>query len=222
MSRRILISPSLLAAGHDTPEAVRAAVAVAERGGADLLHVDVMDGEFVPETTLWNDPGQVKRIKTVLPLDVHIMINNPDDRYMEFVRAGANMLAFHVEAAKDPEALLSRLQRHDVKVGISLNPETPLDKILPYLPLVDYVLIMSVRPGKAGQQFIPGVVEKIVFIKYHFPHVLVQVDGGMNPVTAAFVINAGADIIVAGAAVYGSRNPAKAIANLRRAADHDV
>lgn len=218
MKERVLISPSILAAPHDSKAAVQRAVNIAERGGADLLHIDVMDGKFVPQLTLWNDPKNIRSIKTTLPLDVHIMIANPDERYLDFVNAGAKMLSFHIEATKDPEKLLSKLHQSDVKAGIAINPETPIEKLLPYLPLIDYVLVMSVRPGRAGQQFIPGVLEKLVTIKQQRPDIHLQVDGGINKDTVTLVAAAGASIIVSGATIYNAEIPEKMITSLRRAA----
>ncbi|MBN1275683.1 ribulose-phosphate 3-epimerase [Candidatus Woesearchaeota archaeon] len=215
MAKDLLVSASILAAPHATQEEVQAAASAAEAAGADLLHVDVMDGTFVPETTRWNDPAAIKAIATGLPLDIHIMIQDPDDRLEEFVSAGASMLAFHVEAAKEPERLLSRLRRAGVKAGIVLNPETPAEKILPYLSLADYALVLSVHPGKAGQEFLPDTLTKVIIIKQRFPELPIEMDGGMNPETAALAREAGASIIVAGNAIYASEDLGIAIRSLR-------
>lgn len=183
-----------------------------------MLHIDVMDGRFVPQSTPWNDPENIKDIKTDLPLDVHIMIADPDERYLEFVHAGAKMLSFHIEAAKDPEVLLSKLHHWDVKAGIAINPETPLEKLLPYLPLIDYILVMSVHPGRSGQRFIPSSLENLVSIRQTRPDLPLEVDGGINEETLPLAVTAGARIIVAGAAIYGEGDPAAAIGKLRRIA----
>lgn len=197
-----LTSISLLAATHENQEEINKAAAQAKEAGAEMLHIDVMDGKFVEQQTIWNDPQTIKKIKTDLPLDVHIMIEKPDERYLEFIHAKANMLTFHIEAARNPEIILSKLHRWHVKAGIAINPQTPLEKILPYTPLIDYVLVMSVKPGKAGQQFKPETLEKIHYLKTHYPHITIGIDGGINEETARLAREAGATILVSGSGFY--------------------
>jgi ribulose-phosphate 3-epimerase len=216
MHHKLLIAPSLLAAPHTTAKEVQAAVIIAEKGKADLLHIDVMDGIFVPQKTIWNNPLEIQQIRTELALDVHIMIQNPDERYESFIKAGAAMLTFHLEAAKDPAQLLSKLHRQGIKAGISINPETPVEKVYPLLDIIDYVLIMSVHPGKAGQAFLPAALEKIVALKEKKPTLIVEIDGGIGLETIGPALQAGADIFVIGSAIYKSADPLQAIRSLRK------
>ena len=217
--RRILIAPSILAAEHETPDQRKRAAEQAKTGRADLIHIDVMDGAFVPQETVWNDPEKLKELDINLPLDVHLMIADPDERALEFVHAGADMITVHAEASQDPEVLLSKLHHWDVKVGLAINPDTSLERAEPYLPLVDYLLIMTVHPGKAGQAFLQGALEKVAEAKKRHPHIKVEVDGGLNKDTIPTVLEAGADILVIGHAIYSADTPEEAIGSLRALAE---
>ncbi len=201
------ISPSILAADCSTHESLAKAVEVAEKGGADYLHVDVMDGNFVANKTVWNKPENISSIKTSLPLDVHIMIRDPDVRYLEFVHAGVTRLAFHIEASDHPEALIGRLHSWGVSAGLAISPQTPLDRIIPFLELVDYCLVMSVDPGKSGQKFVPETLERIDFLKEHSPGLEIQVDGGIDLEIAKDLIRRGVSVLVVGSGIYSSSDP---------------
>ncbi|MEI6846291.1 MAG: ribulose-phosphate 3-epimerase [Candidatus Firestonebacteria bacterium] len=213
----IKIAPSILSAdylnfGRDIKKL--------ERSGADFIHIDVMDGSFVPNITF--GLGLVKYIRkiTALPLDCHLMIVNPDKYLTGFAEAGADYITIHYEAARNLKQDLKKIKKLGVKAGLSLNPDTPVKKILPYLKYVDLLLVMSVFPGFGGQKFIAGSVDRILEIKeYILKHKLkvkIEVDGGVNEETAPLINAAGADILVAGAAVFSAKDQKKVIKNLRK------
>ena len=215
----VLIAPSILSADF---AALGNAVAAAERGGADLIHVDVMDGHFVPNITI--GPPVVRSLKKIatVPLDVHLMIEEPD-RYIEaFVEAGANMISVHVEAVPHLHRTVTFIKKHGVRAGVVINPATPAGALEDIAATLDFVLVMSVNPGFGGQAFIPHSVEKI----RHVRRVLdaagssapIEIDGGIDADTAPQVVAAGASILVAGNAIFGSRDPEQATRALRAAA----
>ena len=196
---KILIAPSILSADFSRlGEEVRAV----EKAGADWIHVDVMDGHFVPNITI--GPVVLKWVRPVtkLPLDVHLMIKNPE-RYIEsFAKAGADIITFHSEVEEDPKELVKMIRYYKKKVGISIKPKTDIGKIGPVLSMVDMVLVMTVEPGFGGQGFIFDCLPKIEEVRKVFKKDL-QVDGGVNIETAPEVIKRGANILVAGTAVFG-------------------
>jgi len=208
---KILIAPSILSAdfsklGQDIKQV--------EASGADWIHVDIMDGHFVPNLTI--GPVVVKSIRPVtkLPLDVHLMIENPE-RYIEsFAKAGADIITFHIEAQDDAKEVIKLIRYFKKKVGISVRPKTGIDAIEPLLSMVDMVLVMTVEPGFAGQQFMFDCLSKIEDLRKIFKKDI-QVDGGINASTAAEVRTKGANVIVAGTAVFGTKDYAEAIKNLR-------
>ncbi|QHE61251.1 ribulose-phosphate 3-epimerase [Rossellomorea vietnamensis] len=191
-----------------------------EKGGADYIHVDVMDGHFVPNITL--GPMIVKAIRplTTLPLDVHLMIENPSQYIEEFVDAGADYITVHVEADPHLHRTIQMIKDKGVKAGVVLNPGTPAELIRPVLQDVDMVLLMTVNPGFGGQSFIPSVVPKIKQIREWAnevnPSLEIEVDGGINPETAAVCAEAGADVFVAGSAIYNKSDRGAAIEELKK------
>ncbi|MCA1062327.1 ribulose-phosphate 3-epimerase [Rossellomorea sp. AcN35-11] len=192
-----------------------------ELGGADYIHVDVMDGHFVPNITL--GPMIVKAIRplTTLPLDVHLMIENPGQYIDAFADAGADYITVHVEAEPHLHRTIQLIKSKGVKAGVVLNPGTPAELVKPILEDVDMVLLMTVNPGFGGQSFIPSVVPKIKQIREWAnevnPTLEIEVDGGINPETAAVCAKAGADVFVAGSAIYNRDDRGAAIQELKKA-----
>jgi ribulose-phosphate 3-epimerase len=211
---KIKVAPSILSADFSK---LALEVKKVETAGADLLHVDIMDGHFVPNITI--GPVVVKYIRktTSLPLDVHLMIENPARYIGAFIEAGSDMITVHIEVVslKELTAIAKVLRKSGVKLGISLNPATPLAKIRKALPLVDFVLVMSVNPGFGGQAFIPSALGKIRQLRAIFKKDI-AVDGGINNITGRLVRQAGANILAAGSYIFGAKNTKKAINSLRK------
>jgi ribulose-phosphate 3-epimerase len=215
----IKIAPSILSA--DFGRLAREVEAV-ERAGADWIHVDVMDGRFVPNITIGPVVVRAVRKATRLPIDVHLMILEPERYVEDFAEAGADMLSVHVEPSYHLARTLQHIRSLGKKAGVVLNPHTPPDAVEYVLERVDLVLVMSVNPGFGGQAFMPEVVPKIAAIRKMIDakglDIELEVDGGVAPGTAARVVEAGARVLVAGSAVYGASDYAVAIAALRAAA----
>lgn len=211
MAKKILIAPSLLSADFSRlGEEVKAV----EKAGADWLHVDVMDGNFVPNITI--GPVIVKAIKEAssIPLDVHLMIARPENYIKDFADAGSDIITFHVEAAESPEKVIDLVRSCGKKVGVSVKPKTDLRSINSVLKLVDMVLIMTVEPGFGGQSFIREVLPKIEKLRSYYKGDI-EVDGGVTPENSNAVIEAGANILVAGTAVFKEQNYKQALKKLR-------
>jgi len=212
---KIKIAPSILSADFGC---LADEVKKIERAGADLIHIDVMDGHFVPNITI--GPVVVKYLKkySSLPLDVHLMIENAGRFVEPFVSAGSDMITFHIEAmgAAAIKKQAAALRKKGVRVGVSLNPTTPLSKLKNVLGTVDFVLVMTVNPGFGGQQFIPGVIAKIKSLRGIFDGGI-SVDGGVNNTVAGKLLHAGADILVSGSYIFGAKDTKRAIDLLRNA-----
>lgn len=215
-----LIAPSILSAdgGRLGDE-----IAAVEKAGADWIHVDVMDGHFVPNITM--GPAIIKALRktTKLPFDVHLMIKNPDSYIASFADAGADYITVHVEAARHLHRTVELIKKAGKKAGVSLNPATPLSSVEEILPDIDLLLIMSVNPGFGGQQFIQSSLAKIkraAAMTAKLPQKpLLEVDGGVNLQNIAAIAWAGTDVLVAGAAVFGTADYAQTIAALKAAAN---
>jgi len=218
MARPTLIAPSILSADFAR---LGDEVSAVERGGADLLHVDVMDGHFVPNLTV--GPPIVESLKKVtkLPLDVHLMMTNADAFIAEFASAGADYLTVHVEACPHLHRTVQSIKERGVKAGVTLNPATSVHTLDEILPDVDLVLIMSVNPGFGGQKFIVSCLKKVAAVRQMLDRIgsraLLEVDGGVKVDNAAHVLAAGADVLVAGSAIFSSSDYAATIAALRAA-----
>ena len=219
----VRVAPSLLAADFARlAEALR----WAEEGGADLVHVDVMDGHFVPNLTIGPPVIKALRRATRLPLDVHLMIERPEATLSEYLDAGADWISVHVEATKHLQRCLEAIRRGGAKAGAALNPATPARALAAAWPDLDYAVVMSVNPGWGGQRFLPQSVEKVRRVKVEASEAgsaaPIEVDGGVEPANAGALSAAGAEILVAGTAIYGEKDPAAAIGRLRSAASGGV
>jgi ribulose-phosphate 3-epimerase len=217
MTKKIKIAPSILSSDFSRlGEEIKAV----EAAGADIIHIDVMDGHFVPNITIGPLIVAAARRSTKLPLDVHLMITNPELYIADFARAGADYIAVHAETAFHLHRLIQSIKEHKgVKAAVALNPATPLSSLDHILPDLDMVVIMSVNPGFGGQSFIPSAMEKIVQLRKRIDSlglaIEIEVDGGVKPENAAGIVKAGADILVAGSAVFGAKDYAAAIRGIK-------
>ncbi len=218
--KKIIISPSILSADFANLERD---IKLVEQNGADWIHVDVMDGHFVPNITIGAPVVKSIRKITQLPLDVHLMIENPQKYIPEFAKSGADIITFHFEAVSDVKETIQQIKSYGIKVGISIKPKTKPEEILEFLPELDLILIMTVEPGFGGQSFMADCAEKIKLIKQHIKSrpeldskkITIQVDGGINDKTAKICTNYGANSLVAGSYIYNSENIKSAINSLK-------
>ena len=213
----VKIAPSILSADFSK---LGEEIKDVERGGADYIHVDVMDGHFVPNITIGPLIVEAIRPITKLPLDVHLMIENPDQYIEDFAKAGADYITVHVEACRHLHRTIHLIKSLGVKAGVVLNPATPVQLIEPIIEDIDMVLLMSVNPGFGGQKFISSVLSKIKKVKEMSEqkglNLEIEVDGGVNEETAILCVEAGATVLVAGSAVFNQSDRREAISRLKR------
>lgn len=214
----LYISPSILAADFAF---LQRDCAAAVAGGADMLHIDVMDGHFVPNITI--GAPVLAAVKKAVPdtvYDVHLMIDDPMRYIGDFARAGADIITFHYEAGSDPDRTIEEIHRCGCRAGISIKPGTPVEVIFPFLPKVDMVLVMTVEPGFGGQQFMQDMCQKLFALhlkaqELALDKLLIEVDGGIDKYTSQLAVTAGANVLVAGSAVFKKDNITEAIAAIR-------
>jgi ribulose-phosphate 3-epimerase len=216
---QVEIAPSILAADFAClGDGIRAV----EKGGATLLHVDVMDGHFVPNISIGVPVVASLRKATRLPLDVHLMIENPEQYIPLFAEAGADMISVHQEATPHLDRALTMIREHGCKPGAVINPATPVAMLSEVLGIVDHVLVMSVNPGFGGQKFIPGALEKIRQLKLarerYNVSFRIEVDGGVGPENVTELVRSGAEILVAGTSIFHTQDPAEAVRALKQMA----
>ena len=213
----MLLAPSVLAADLSD---LAAAADMCARGGADLVHVDVMDGHFVPNLTIGIPVVRDLARRCELPLDVHLMVSNPGRLLDEYIAAGAAWLSVHWEAESHPDRILQSIRGQGVRAGVALNPATPVEVLTDVLPALDFVLLMSVNPGFAGQRFLPYVLEKARRLRESITQrglqVEIAMDGGISAENIRQVVESGVEVCVAGSAIFAADDPVAAMAELRR------
>lgn len=217
----IYISPSILASDFTVlGDQIRAAC----NGGADMIHVDVMDGIFVPNISIGFPVIKSISSHFSVPLDVHFMITDPEKYVESAAKAGADILTFHVEASDDPESLIKKIREYGMKPSLSLKPSTPVETVFPYIELLDMILIMTVEPGFGGQKIMPETIEKVRVLREEtqrrgLEDFKIEVDGGIGRKNIRELTKAGANVIVMGSAVFGEHDIAEAVRELRKTAE---
>ena len=213
MKSKFKLAPSLLSADFSD---LGSALKICEKGKAHWIHIDVMDNQFVPNLTIGPPVVKSLRSKTNKFLDVHMMVIEPEKLVEPFARAGADSITFHIEATKDPDNIIDLIKSCGCKAGVSIKPKTPIEEILPLLEKIDIVLVMSVEPGFGGQSYIQESSNRIKIIKEYLndnclERVLIEVDGGVKLSNAKEIVDAGANILVAGSEVFNAKDPEKVI-----------
>jgi len=218
MTNKIKVSPSILASDFSK---LGEEVAALAKAGADYIHVDVMDGHFVPNISMGPSVVKSVRDRTSIPFDVHLMIDPIEPYIDEFVKAGADIISIHPEANDNIEKCIDKIKSHNIKAGLAINPDTEWEVVLPFLDKLDIIVVMSVHPGFGGQKFIPAALEKLKLLRKKIddshPHIELEIDGGVNFENIESILEAGADVIVAGTTTFtgGEKEYANNIAKLR-------
>ena len=218
MTNKIKVSPSILASDFSK---LGEEVAALAKAGADYIHVDVMDGHFVPNISMGPSVVKSVRDRTSIPFDVHLMIDPIEPYIDEFVKAGADIISIHPEANDNIEKCIDKIKSHNIKAGLAINPDTKWEVVLPFLDKLDIIVVMSVHPGFGGQKFIPAALQKLKLLRKKIddshPHIELEIDGGVNFENIESILEAGADVIVAGTTTFtgGEKEYANNIAKLR-------
>ena len=208
----VKISPSILSSDYGK---LASELKRMEDCGADMLHIDVMDGHFVPNLTLGAPIVKCIRSASVLPFDVHLMISDPYKYVPDFVKAGADIITFHYEADSDVEETIDLIHSFGINAGLAVKPKTDIDVVYPYLPKLDMVLVMTVEPGFGGQSFMGDMMPKVSAVRKTAPDIDIQVDGGINAETIVTAAKAGANVFVAGNAIFSSDDARKTISEFK-------
>lgn len=211
------VSASILCIDYNNKEVLKEAVAKVEKAGANFIHFDVMDGKFVPRKTFDHTLVNYVKENTNLMLDIHLMVENPEEVVKDYINSGADIISFHYEATKDAKSLLKKIKDKNVLAGIAINPKTPAYKIKDLITsgLVDIVVVMGVEPGNYGQEFIPGSAEKVAEIHDYNHSVYIEIDGGVNIKNSKLLRKCGANILVSSSTLFNSKNMKKTVRALK-------